>query len=534
MRTALPALAMGESSADGRQAAASHPVCYTQSMNIDSGLIDESDVKAALEAELASQQRSLPPDSIYPALIGREDDVAKWVHEQLVRAFAPTAEETVGVNKGRHGIRPVAVWDIPSRLVYRALAAKLDRVLPPLLRTRSIWQNFQRAPLQRAGTYIVASDIAACYQHIDHGLLSDELLVQTGEHGVIEAIGVLLQEVSGRSYGLPQQSHASDVLAEAFLAKLERALVRRGLVVDRYNDDFRFSCVTWSEVVRSLEVLEEESRLLGLSINDLKTVTWKAKKYEAHLDEADELRQDIADEAQLDLTSFDTDPYTGVVFAEEPDPADVHLLSAVRVLERWTRVAGRGNVPSRRRAEHRALLELLPYAFGTLGAQPGSPPAMMQHCIRLLRFERTMTPAVGTYLSTRQDHAFVLEAFDRLLKSKTYLNGWQTWWLQQPVARLATFGSGLGAKRRLAWARSALTSAEQTPVLRAEAARTLARHKAIDVAEILRIYDRSSNIVRPVLVAGLALVKPTAAVRKAVTGDSRLNTWVYDWAAQFA
>jgi RNA-directed DNA polymerase len=124
----------------------------------------------------------------------------------------------------------------------------------------------------------------------------------------------------------------------------------------------------------------------------------------------------------------------------------------------------------------------------------------------------------------------VLDAFDGLLKSRSYLNGWQTWWLQQPVARLAGFASGAGAKRRLAWARAALTSAEHTPVLRAEGARTLARHRRIDLDEVLGIYDRSSNIVRPVLAAGVALLKPTAAVRKAVTGDSQLNGWVYDWA----
>jgi hypothetical protein len=125
----------------------------------------------------------------------------------------------------------------------------------------------------------------------------------------------------------------------------------------------------------------------------------------------------------------------------------------------------------------------------------------------------------------------VLDAFDALLGSESYLNGWQTWWLQDPVARLVGFAEGTGSERRLEWSRAALTSAEHTPVLRAEAARTLARHKRIELAELLRIYDRSSNIVRPVLAASIALLSPITAVRKAVTGDSQLNAWVYDWAA---
>jgi hypothetical protein len=499
-------------------------------MKIVPGLLSEGDIATALGAEIVLPRRLMPPDPIYPALIGREDVATQWAHDRLAGAFMPTPEETVAVSKGRHGVRPVAVWDIPSRLAYRALTAKIEPHLPPLVRSRARWQEFQRAPLQRDGRYIVTSDIAACYQQIDHGLLSEELLIQTGEHDVVDAVTALLREASGRTYGLPQQSHASDVLAEAFLARLERALVRRGLQVDRYNDDFRFTCASWSEVVRSIELLEEEARRVGLSVNDLKTVTWGKKKYEEHLDEADELRGEIAEEAELDLTHFDADPY-GVVIAEEPDPRDVDLLSAMRVLERWTKVAGRGNVPARRRAEHRATVELIPYALGTLGAVPETAPDVLGHCMRLLRFERTLSPAVAKYLSTRQDGRMVLDAFDALLRSKSYLNGWQTWWLQEPVARLVGFAEGTGSKRRLEWSRAALTSAEHTPVLRAEAARTLARHKRIELDELLRIYDRSSNIVRPVLAASIPLLNPTTAVRKAVTGDSQLNAWVYDWAA---
>lgn len=503
-------------------------------VNIHPGLLDETGITAALGAELRSPPRALPQDSIYPALIAHQHDVATWIHDRLSGDFVPTAEEVVSVNKGRHGIRPVAMWDLPSRIAYRSLTAKIEPHLPALRRGRSHWRQFQRAPLQRDGRYIVASDIASCYRYIDHGLLSEELLIQTGEHDVIDSVVVLLQEASGLSYGLPQQSYASDVLAEPFLARLERALVRRGLNVDRYSDDFRFTCATWSEVVRSLEVLEEESRLVGLSVNDVKTVTWSRNKYAAHLDEADELRREIADEAELDLTVLETDPYSGAIVAEEPDPSDVDKLSAVRVLERWATVAGRGNVPARRRAEHRGVVELLPYALATLGREQNSQPEVLTHCMRLLRFERTLTPSVGMYLSTRVDEALVLDAFDTLLKRRSYLNGWQTWWLQQPVARLRSFAFGTGSKRRLAWARSALTSAEHTPVLRAEAARTLARHKQLALDDMLGIYDRSSNILRPVLAAGIALLKPTEAVKNAVTGDSRLIEWVYDWTAQHA
>lgn len=120
--------------------------------------------------------------------------------------------------------------------------ARLAEILPKVNRGREQWRTFQRLPLKHDDRYVLTADITACYQHIDHGLLSEEILVRGGDQRTIDALAALLSTTSGRSYGLPQQSRASDVLAEAFLDRLERALVRRGLRASRHNDDFRFVC----------------------------------------------------------------------------------------------------------------------------------------------------------------------------------------------------------------------------------------------------------------------------------------------------
>lgn len=145
-----------------------------------------------------------------------------------------------------------------------------------------------------------------------------------------------------------------------------------------------------------------------------------------------------------------------------------------------------------------------------------------------------MTPSVGAYLASRLDRRLAIDAFDLLLKSETYLNGWQTWWLQHPVARLPEFVTGKGAAQRLDWERRALTSAELTTVLRAEVAHTLAGHKEIEVDDLLGIYDRTSNVTRPVLASAVALLKPPAQVKKAIVGDSQLNAWCYERAEEWA
>ena len=491
-------------------------------------LLDEVALRAAIDADLDSPPRLLPPSSVSPALEARRDEVAAWALGRIGAAFVPTPEEVVPVSKAGHGVRPVAVWDLPSRLAYRALADRLRPGLPPVDRGKAAYRAFLRAPLADSPKYVVASDIAACYEQIDHSLLSAELVAQTGDHAVVDGIAWLLRSAGGRAYGLPQQSPASDLLAEAFLRRLERALVRRGLKVSRYNDDFRFACGTWSDVVRSVEVLASEARALGLCVNELKTVTWGAAKYTAHLDEADRLRQEIAEEAEIDLTQYDQG-YDGTVVAEPPTREQIDAHESVLVLQRWARIARRGRVAQVRKTEHRAVLDLIPAALARLSAQAETDPHVLELCNRLLRFERTTTPAVAAYLTTRDDPK-VLASFDRLLRAKPYLNGWQTWWLQQPTTRQAGFATGPGAKARVEWARAALVAADHTPVLRAHAALVLARHGKVDQMELLGIYDRSSATVRPIVAAAVALRKPSVAVRDAVTGDSALNQWSYEWA----
>ena len=502
-------------------------------MRLPPGLLSVDEVRAAVNAELDAPPRLLPPSSVHPALQPRRDEVAEWARGRIQGEFVPTPEDTVAVSKAGHGVRPVAVWDLPSRLAYWALAERLRPALPTADRSRAAWTAFQRAPSEGGAKYVVSSDIAACYQFVDHALLAAELLTQSGDAATISAVTALLRETSGRTYGLPQQSSASDLLAETFLRQLERALVRKGLTVFRYNDDFRFACGSWAEVVRSLEVLAEQARAFGLTVNDLKTVTWTTAKYTASLDRADALRDEIAAEAELDLTRFETD-YDGAVVAEPPDEGEVDVLASVRVLERWDKVAGRSRRPQSGRPEHRAVVELLPAALKTLEADAATDPAVLASCMKILRYEQTATPAVASYLITRNDETAVLGAFDKLLAAKAYLNGWQTWWLQQPLARHSGFATGPGSKARRTWAREALTAAQHSPVLRAHAALTLARLGLVDTATLLALYDRTNATLRPVLAAAIALCKPAADIAGAVRGDSPLHAWTYDWASALA
>lgn len=497
-----------------------------------SDLLELEAVRDALAVELNTSRRLLPDPTFHNGLLTHVDSVATWIHGSLSAEWHPSREQIVAASKARHGVRPIAVWDLNASVAYRALADRLRPHLSAPERSASAWTSFQREPLEQPGEYVVSADIAACYQMIDHAELAAELITQTGEGTVVGQIIDLLQSVSGRAYGIPQQSAPSDLMAETFLAALERRITRKGLDLTRYNDDFRVNCKSWSDVVRAIEVLSEEARALGLMLNDSKVLTYRRCTYKDRLDKADLLRKEIADEAELDLTQYLLD-YDGNVQPIKPEQTDVTDLTAVRVLERWQRVAGRGQLEDGQRAEHIALLQLVPLALREMSKTSTDAPKALDISMDLLRYEQTVTPSVCGYLATREDDVALLKSFDELLDKKVYLTGWQAWWLQGSLAR-QDFASGDGSQRRSNWLKELFNDADRSPVLRANAARTLARHKLISEEKIMWVYDRSSAVERPTVVEAMALLKPSSRMRDAVTGDSKIHGLVFDWAETLA
>jgi RNA-directed DNA polymerase len=489
-------------------------------------------LRDALSRELTAPPRLLPPNQIGDALHAHLDEIAEWTLSRVSGGWTPSSEQVVAVAKGQHGVRPVAIWDLPSRLAYSAMVAGISSFIPMPERSATAWTYFLEHPLTADCSYIVTADIASCYQLIDHGELEQELLIQTGQNGSVKAIVGLLREVSGRTYGIPQQSEASDVIAEAFLARLERSVVRKGVICSRYSDDFRITCQDWSSTVHAIETLSEQSRRMGLVLNDSKALTFKKRTYERHLTRAAELREEIASAASVDLTELYID-YDGDIEIVRPAELDVELLSAVRLLERWKQVAGRGHVAERNRQEHVALVRLLPLALRALQSASADAENALSIALQLLRFEQKLTPQVCRFLATRTDYSAVIEALDLFLAKAPYLTAWQTWWLSQVVAGLPGFAVGTDrfARRRREWLENAHGQTIDNQILRAHTALALARCQLIGEADLLALYDRSGDVARPTVVAAIAAVKPSASTRKAITEDSKLHSWIYDWSA---
>jgi RNA-directed DNA polymerase len=497
-------------------------------VRVEPSLMDTALLESVVVAE-ASQRRSLmPPSPVRPVLLSRSADVAGWARARLAGDFDPVPEQVVTVRKTRHGVRPVAELFLRDQLLYRALVASWGNRLPTPPRSSETYDAFEAAPLTDPNAaYVVSSDIAAFYQFIDYDLLTRELIAHTGDSSNVDTLVELLTNVTGRRFGIPQQSAPSDVLAEAYIDVLERRLIRANVSVFRYSDDFRITAASWSDALAAVDLLEREARRLGLALNDSKTVIRKRDTYSTSVARREQIRNEIAEEAELDLTGIDFDsPYGPTII--EPDQDDVRMHAFLKILQRW-------RVNSDDGAHQHALVQLLPTALSNLGLSPGTDKEIVETCMGILRTEQSLTPSVAQYLErvASANEPVVLAALDGLLATNPYLTPWQASWLAPALSQMPALASGSAGVQRAAWLRSVWDDGRAPEPVRAAIAPTLARHKIATVEELLNAYDVMSETSRPALAAALGTtgLDPTSARARALTDEDDLIRWQFEWGA---
>lgn len=487
--------------------------------------VPEDLIARAIRGVQSTAPRLLPADPGLQACVDNVEAAAKWISSVVNATFTPSREEVVAASKPGSGVRPVAIWDLPSRVLFRALTDKIAVALPPLERGAEQWKAFKWSPLKVDCRYIVTTDITSCYQYIDHALLAEELHVQGGDHQSVEAVVHLLAEIGSRSYGVPQQSWASDVLAEAFLDKIERALIRRGVQVTRYNDDFRFACASWSKAVEAIELFADIARQHGLAMNDQKTFTWKRATYEQSLVEMQEQRTAITDEVGFGAwTEADYEEAMSRLFT----PTAVQNKGAAKLLHLWRTGARRTNHARRPSARQRALAELLPEALRTLTSPNDPGDEEIKDALQVLRYARHQTPQLAAYLASKPASAVLQEAFGDLLQRRAYLNSWQTWWMLTSLAGKPGFTTGRSGRVRSSWLQRAKDATSPAGIVGANAALAMSRLGEVDLEHLMRMYDRASATVRPTIVAAIARANPPTNIRRSIEQESRLHKLVWE------
>jgi hypothetical protein len=251
-------------------------------------LVTKLKLPKAIEDEIATTRNLIPDDPWIAAAASKKAELVRFVETQLRVGILSSEAPITNARKGSYGTRPVPTVGICERIAYRALTDFIlsdvniqrrsndqykEMIVGPILHAFS---SSTSRPLRLSDAtvgHVVEADISAFYQYIDHEILYRELCMQTGKIDAAEYLLKLITEIQGRSFGLPQLLDPSDDLSEVYIRIVERDLIRQGLTVWRYNDDFRIACQGYEDALDAIEVLAESARKVGLTLADHKTKT---------------------------------------------------------------------------------------------------------------------------------------------------------------------------------------------------------------------------------------------------------------------
>jgi len=426
--------------------------------------------------------------------------------------------EIILVEKATNGLRPVPILPLTQRVLYRGLTNLLKPNLPPLNRSKEAFSTFITAPTSLEGVeFVVVSDVAACYQFVDHSLVEEEIVNQTGEAGVARELSELLIAITGRRFGLPQNHDPSHLLAEQVLDAVHRRLLRAGLRVWRYNDDFRLGAGTWNEAQLALEQLERHLQAVGLTLNDEKTTIKNKAGYLKSLQDPEERWKKVQQTVAGELATFD--PYTETV--DLPEDADVTSAAAIAVLDEWKENVESGVKRSGYEAQQDR--QVLMNAIWSL--QILNDPEGLAYCKALINEESSITPRVCRYMEAvaKENTDAVVQIIDSCLEdSDSYISGWQALWLLQSISGETNLSTG-----QVEWANQ-LIARNPTRAIAAQAALALAYFGAIQEPLIAQLYNSVPEGSRPEVVAALASLvgTGTSQVLSSVIRDAPENNWI--------
>ena len=500
-------------------------------LQIPNAVAKDLDLVDAIETEGARPAGMLPRGVVDRVLSDRAAELAELVRAQLVQGIEVSAPEIVLASKTR-GRRPVAVLSPWERLTYQVLVRALKEDIPAPDRSSEAYTEFKSDPIEYEpqGAFVVMSDISACYQYIDHGLLETKLVAQTGNGQIPSALREFLGFVMGRGFGLPQNRQASDVLAEVVLGLVDRRLLRRSIPTWRYGDDYRMVTADRRGAHEALEHLDEELRRIGLVINEEKTsvrsmdryVTWAGEvgariaEVEAQIgfdfddfvlfgseyddpdedDEDDEGDEDGEDDGDDGDDEGDSGPDGGEGAGPVGDELRDH--QAVALLDDWRRHLEDRGVRARTGSDAVVDRQLVATSLRVLGRTRSADG--MQYLRSILDSDPSLTPNVARYLKRmmRTDEDAVDLVIGELLgASELFISGWQAIWLMEPL-RLST---GL-QNDQTSWLKGCFGASKG--FLRASAGDVLAVHGKIPMQDLLGAFDTSPPGSRPKLVSAVA------------------------------
>lgn len=201
-------------------------------------------------ARVAPPRRPRQLTILHPALAGR--------YTALVAAVAGQVEASTSASVVAN--RVVAASIEPPRLVLR-----------PWRVERAVFGR-RLARLARRAPWLLFTDVRECYRSIHAGVVEPSLVAAGCEPSAAEAVAAFLEKLAGRDVvGLPVGPEPSAVLANAVLARVDRALASVGRPHLRWVDDVVVAVDGPVGAAAVIDLIRPALGELGLGLNDAKT-----------------------------------------------------------------------------------------------------------------------------------------------------------------------------------------------------------------------------------------------------------------------